>query len=197
MKYGKLFIIIVIFLASAFRLSAQQEMKQAHKFTAEISGGSSVTTIGVYNEADMNIVGFAGSLRFLWEPERLLKIGMETGLVHLAHSKEDMVETDFGPTKRANTMNAYPLMLIFNMKIWKAELMMGLGAAAVSSRINAFGDVSVNSVITSSRMYGIGYNMPLGDKFCLGGELKFYSFSTPDVTVGTVQLKMKYSLYEW
>ncbi|MGE5500073.1 MAG: hypothetical protein ACM3Q2_18525 [Syntrophothermus sp.] len=195
MNNRKFLTVIVILLTAVSILEAQE--KQAHRFTAEISGGSSVTAISVYEEDDMNIVGFAGSLRLLWEPEKLLKIGLEGGVVHLAHSKEDLVNTDFGPTIRANTMNAYPLMIIFNMKLWKAELMMGLGAANVTSKINAFRDISLSNVITASHMYGVGYNLPVSGRLSLGGEIKFYSFSTPEVLVGTAQLKLKYSIYEW
>ena len=83
------------------------------------------------------------------------------------------------------------------MKIWKLEFMLGLGASFILSRINAFDDVSESSVITSTKMYGIGYSLPLTERFSLGCEFKYYSFSTPELTVATIQLKSKYSIFVW
>lgn len=193
-KNAVLFIVFIIFVLST-PIDAQQNF--TNKISAELLGGSSIATISVYQEDDMNIIGFTGAFRIMWEPEYLLRVGLEGGLLHLAHSKEENIQTDFGLTKRSNSINAYPIMLHFNMKIWKLELMLGLGAALISSKINAFEDVSLSNVITSSKMYGIGYGLPLTDRFSIGCEFKYYSFSTPELTVATFQLKSKYSIFVW
>lgn len=193
-KNAVLFIVFIIFVLST-PIDAQQNF--TNKISAELLGGSSIATISVYQEDDMNIIGFTGAFRIMWEPEYLLRVGLEGGLLHLAHSKEENIQTDFGLTKRSNSINAYPIMLHFNMKIWKLELMLGLGAALISSKINAFEDVSLSNVITSSKMYGIGYSLTLTDRFSIGCEFKYYSFSTPELTVATFQLKSKYSIFVW
>jgi len=189
---GRIFVLILLLST----ITAAQN-NGLHKISLEVLGGSSLTTISVFEENDMNIIGFSGAVRILWEPEKLLRVGMETGLLHLAHSKEENIQTDFGLTKRNNSMNAYPLMLFFNMKIWKAEIILGLGAALITSRINAFNDLSESSIVTSSKMYGIGYSYQLSERFSIGGEFKYYSFSTPELTVATFQLKTKYSIFVW
>jgi hypothetical protein len=189
------FLLAILIMTLSSPLFAQQDT--LHRISVAFLGGSSVTTIGVYEEADMNIIGFTGGVRLLWEPEKLLRIGIEGGLLHLAHSKEENIQTDFGMTRRSNSLNAYPVLLHFSMKVWKLELMLGLGAAVVSSKINAFDDVSESSVITSARMFGVAYSMPLTEWFRLGCEYKYYAFSTPELTVGTIQLTCKYSLLVW
>ncbi len=195
MKKRFFLLVVFIIIVLSVRLFAQND--SMHKISAELLGGSSIATIGVYEEDDMNIIGFTGAFRLMWEPENLLRLGIEGGFLHLAHSKEENIQTEFGLTKRSNSLNAYPLMLHFNMKIWKLELMLGLGAALISSKINAFNDVSESSVITSTKMYGLGYNLPLTDRFSIGCEFKYYSFSTPELTVATIQLKSKYSILIW
>jgi hypothetical protein len=190
----KLLLPIFLFL---FFSPVLAQNSQLHKFSVELLGGSSLSTISVFEENDMNIIGFTGAVRALWEPEKLLRVGLEAGLLHLAHSKEENIQTEFGETRRNNTMNAYPFMLLFNMKVWKIELILGFGAALISSRINAFNDISESSVITSSKIYGIGYSFPLSERFSIGCEYKYYSFSTPELTVATFQLKTKYSIFVW
>lgn len=195
MRKGFPSLVIYFILVLSSRLYSQNE--SLHKISVELLGGSSITTISVYDEEDMNIIGFTGAFRVLWEPEKLLRVGIEGGLLHLAHSKEEDIQTDFGLTKRSNSLNAYPIMLHFNMKIWKLELILGLGAAVISSKIKAFDDVSESTVITSSKMYGLGFSLPISEKFSLGCEFKYYSFSTPEITVATFQVKSKYSIFIW
>lgn len=168
-----------------------------HKLSIELLGGSSVSTISVFDEDDMNIIGFNGTFRFMWEPEKLLRLGIEGGFLHLAHSKEENIVTEFGMTKRSNSLNAYPLMIHFNMKIWELEIMLALGAAYISSKINAFNDISESGVVTSFKMYGLGYSYSIDERLTVGGEFKYYSFSTLDLTVAAFQLKCKYSIFVW
>ncbi len=189
------FLLLFILLNTSVLILGQEN--SFHKISAELLSGTSITTISVYDEDDLNIIGFTGAFRLMWEPEKLLSIGIEGGFLHLAHSKEENIQTDFGLTKRSNSLNAYPLMLYFNMKIWKLELMLGLGAALLSSKINAFDDVSESTIITSSKMYGVGYSLPISKRISIGCEFKYYSFSTPETTVATVQLKSKYSIFIW
>ena len=76
-------LIAFLIMVLSFPLFAQKD--SLHRVSVALLGGSSVTTIGVYEEADMNIIGFTGGVRLLWEPEKLLRIGIEGGLLHLAH----------------------------------------------------------------------------------------------------------------
>jgi hypothetical protein len=192
----KIYLLAAIFVFSvAIEIHAQRD--STYKISAELLGGSSIATINVYDEDDMNIIGFTGGFRLIFEPDRLLRVGIEGGLLHLAHSKEENIQTEFGLTKRSNSLNAYPIMLHFDMKVWKFDVMLGLGVAIISSKIFAFNDVSESSVITSSKMYGVGYTFPVTERFSLGCEFKYYSFSTPGLTVATVQLKSKYSIFIW
>ena len=177
------------------RASAQPDT--LNKANIEILAGASVPTSNVYEDDDMNIAGFNGSIRLLWDPGRRLSVGLEGGLLHLAHSKDDYIDTEFGRTKRANSLNAYPLMLHFRMRIWKIELMLGLGAALVASKIVAFDDVSLSTVITSSKLYGVGYSLALTDRLTLGCEFKYYSFSSPELTVASIQARAVYTLMVW
>lgn len=190
-----IFLATSCFLVFSSTLVAQKDT--TYHLTVEALVGSSLSTISVYEEDDMNIIGFTGGLRIMWEPDNLLFVGMEGGLLHLAHSREENIQTEFGITKRANSLNAYPLMIDFIMKIWKLDLALGLGAALIKSRISAFDDVSESSVITSAKMYGIGYTYILSDRLSIGGEFKRYTFSTPEVIVSTLQIKTKFTLLAW
>ncbi len=194
MKKFYVFLSLLYFAVTCLNYSQNESQ---HHLTVELLAGSSISSIGVYEDDDMNIIGFTGESRIMWEPEKLLRIGFETGFLHLAHSKEELINTEFGVTNRSNSLNAYPLMMIFNMKIWKLEAILGLGAAFVTSKINAFNDISESSVITSVKMYGLGYSMKLTEKLGIGCEFKYFAFSTPQLLLGTVEVKCKYTFASW
>jgi len=195
MKFGILFILFSqIFFAQNFEES--QKNKNSFSVTSEYLAGASLYSKQIYAD-DSNNFGFVGTVRFMWEPDRLLRIGLETGFIHLAHSKEENIETEFGITNRANSLNAFPLTLIFNMKIMKIELILGIGASLIQSKINAFDEISESSVITSAKLFGVGYSFPLSENSFLGTELKYFVFSTPEISSLAIQLKYKIRIYKW
>ncbi|MHC1736898.1 MAG: hypothetical protein AB9882_02675 [Ignavibacteriaceae bacterium] len=191
----------MIFLLVQSKSVSQVETKEEpetrrNRITVELLGGWTVYSKVIYkNEAD--IPGFTGGLRLMWEPDKLLRIGLHTGYLQLARSKEEYIQTEFGETKRSSALNVYPLTVTFNMKVYYFELILGLGAGFVTSKINAFNETSESSVITSAKLYGIGYLHNFNKDISLGGELKYYSFSTPEVTNLTIEIKGKYAFLEW
>lgn len=172
-------------------ITAQE--KALHRISVELNGGTTFATSKINQDEDINRGGFTGTIRVMWEPEYFLKIGIEGDILSLANK----LEGNKSGIKVFNSLKVTPVMLNFTMKIWEAELLLGMGAAFVNSEISAFNDVSASSAVTTVRMYGAGYSYSLSDRISLGGEVKIFTLAIPELTVATWQLKVKYSLFIW
>lgn len=174
----------------------EETIMNRNRICVELTGGGSVYTKTIYRD-ETRIMGIVGGFRLMWEPDKLLRIGIHSGYMELAKLRTEYILTEFGETKRSNKLTAYPIAVIFNMKVSQIELILGLGAGFVTSQIRAFDEESVSTIITSLKLYGVGYMYNINKEISVGAEVKYYSYSTPEVTSITFEIKGKYALLEW
>ena len=122
--------------------------------------------------ATINSAGL--SMRFFWEPEHRLSLGLETGFYRL-YKVKSKTYTDL---KGEATMSAVPLLLTVRMRVVDHfYLSAGAGLAAMFNKVTGI-DKQINSTIWSFSNYqfSASYIYPLSKHWQIGGEFKFLNF---------------------
>jgi hypothetical protein len=128
------------------------------------------------NEFNYAIVG-----RFMWEPEHLLSLGIETGYYRLYSFNTP----DPKAVHISNT--AIPLQVVVSMKFLKSlyvSFSMGQSILINKASSDGYGDFKANSVSLADFTSTLGYRRWLNSRFSIGGEIKgFYSTGFTDKTL--------------
>lgn len=128
------------------------------------------------DEAAINFPGV--SLKFFWEPEHRLSLGLESGFYCLYRVKH---ENDPEAEGRV-TMSVVPLLLTVRMRIVDHfYLTAGAGLAAMFNKVSGVGQ-TINSTVWSLSNYQFSgsYLYPLNKHWIVGGELKVFNFGKAD-----------------
>lgn len=162
----------------------------AKKDTAKVSLNHYSLAIGVgwahyYNtlvigkdEANTNSAGI--SLKFYWEPEHRLSLGLETGFYRLYKVKSEAGQV---------TMSAAPLLLNIRMRIVDHfYLSAGAGLAVMFNKVIGVGDkINSNVLSLSNYQFSGSYIYPLSKTWHVGGEFKVLNFGKTDDWMYTIQ----------
>ncbi|MCK9421519.1 MAG: outer membrane beta-barrel protein [Bacteroidales bacterium] len=188
----KRFIILILILLV---LLAGTVVMAAKKDSARISLNHYSLTIGVgwthyinslvigKDNASINSAGV--SLKFFWEPEHRLSLGLETGFYKLYNVKS-MISSDMSGHA---SMSAIPLLLTLRMRIIDHfYLSVGAGLAAMFNKVTGF-DTRINSTIwsLSNYQYSGSYIYPLNKHWLVGGEFKVLNFGKADDWMYSIQ----------
>jgi len=128
------------------------------------------------DQATINSLGV--SLKFFWEPEHRLSLGLETGFYRLYKVKANSAAGDAGQA----TMSALPLLLDIRMRIVDHfYLSAGAGLAVMFNKVTGI-DTKINSNILSLSNYQFSgsYLYPLKKHWLVGGEFKVLNFGKTD-----------------
>lgn len=129
------------------------------------------------NELNYSFVG-----RFMWEPEYLISLGIETGynrLYSATYSKsKNMVHI-------VNV--AIPIQVVISMKFLKkyyCNFSMGQSILLNQVEASTAGDFNASTLSLGDFGLTIGYKRPVSERFFLGAELKgFYSSKLDDKNI--------------
>ena len=189
----KLFIISLFGLAGV--LSSLQA--QTYQLNGFIGLGYS-RFISDMNFDGLNKNGYSGTLRLMWQPEHLLKIGIETGYYRLYSFEQKNVDTEFGTTNAQSSLNAVPVFINIAMQIIEPiEIFAGVGPTFLSTSFESFGSKSESSQISTSFIAGANYFHDISDKIKIGGELKYYRINKIEDSTITLQFMFVYNLFDW
>ncbi len=114
------------------------------------------------------------SMRFFWEPEHRLSLGLETGFYRLFKVKSKTYTDITGQA----TMSAIPLLLAVRMRVVdRFYLSVGAGLAAMFNKVSGI-DKTISSTIVSYSNYqfSASYIYPLSKSWQIGGEFKVLNF---------------------
>lgn len=129
---------------------------------------------------------FAGvSLKFFWEPEHRLSLGLETGYYKLFRAKGQLVDNTTGQVDRA----AIPLLFLIRMRIINhVYLGVGTGITLITNK-TAGGQQKVLTKTWSLSNFEISgsYIYPLSKHWLLGGEIKFFHFGNTEDNMYSIQ----------
>jgi opacity protein-like surface antigen len=189
----KLFIVSTVVLAGLF--------SSIHGQTYQLNGtvgfgyGRFITDMDL---SGLNKNGYSGTIRVMWQPEHLLRVGLETGYYRLYSIAQNNIQTEFGPTDAQSSLDAYPLVLNWAMQIiHNLEIFAGIGTTFLKTSFKSFG-VEVNSTqLSTSYIIGGTYTYDIADKIKLGGELKYYRINKIEDGTLTLQFMFVYKLFDW
>ncbi len=183
-----IFILVLIVLLSygAFSQKADSiKVRRNHySLTVGVGWAHYINTLEIGKDnATINSAGV--SLKFFWEPEHRLSLGLESGFYRL-YSVKSKSYTDV--TGQA-TMSAMPFLLVVRMRIVdQFYLSAGAGLALMFNKVTGI-DNKVNSNILSLSNYQFSgsYLYPLTKHWQVGGEFKVLNFGKASDWMYTIQ----------
>ncbi|MBK7867603.1 MAG: hypothetical protein IPJ75_11840 [Ignavibacteriales bacterium] len=102
-----LFLIVIL-----MGIATPQIKDSLYSLNLEVGAGYSYHLTDL-NMPDINLHGLNGTLRIMWQPEHLLRIGVETGY-HQLYSLDQVVNlTGIGRSKAEISMFSIPLLAVF------------------------------------------------------------------------------------
>ncbi|MEI6456806.1 MAG: hypothetical protein WCO93_11010 [bacterium] len=135
------------------------------------------------DEATTNSLGV--SLKFFWEPEHRLSLGLESGFYRL-YKVKSAADADIAGDA---TMSAIPLLLVVRMRIVdQFYLSAGAGLSVMFNKVN-IQDLITNSTILSLSNYQFSgsYLYPVGKHWGFGGEFKLILYGKATDWIYTLQ----------
>ncbi len=112
------------------------------------------------------------SLRFMWEPEHRLSLGIETGYYKV-------YEVQLTENKQVNTasLSVVPILFVVQMRVFKRfYTSVATGISFHRSFVNALGNQSESETMGFSNLqFTAGYIYPITKQFGVGLEAKFLS----------------------
>lgn len=114
------------------------------------------------------------TLRFFWEPEHRLSLGLESGFYRL-------YKVTGGPESKGEgkvTMSALPLLLLVRMRVIDHfHLSAGAGLAMMFNKISGIdSQISSNILSVSNYQFSASYNYPISKRWVGGAEFKVQNF---------------------
>jgi hypothetical protein len=150
------------------------------------------------NQSGLNQNGIISHIRIMWEPEHLLRIGLESGYNSLYTYEESVTDTEFGSTDARSSLISIPLFLVISMEIIPSlNLTTGFGPSFLKTSFEAFGYQNESTQISTSYYVASSYSYPLNEKFSLGGEIRWYRIQKIEDGTLSLQLMFQYRLFSW
>ncbi len=146
----------------------------------------------------LNKNGFNGTVRFMWQPEHLLRIGLESGYIRLYSVDIKNLDTEFGETDLAADLTAVPILIVYAMEITKyIDISAGAGGYLLYSTVDSHGNKVESSEFSTGFMVSLSYLTGINHNINIGGEIKWdYINKISDGSI-LFQFVFKYKLLEW
>jgi len=113
--------------------------------------------------------------RLMWQPEHILRIGLESGYLPLYYLETKFYDTVYGDTDAELSLNSVPIIAVFAMEVYdNFEIFGGIGGFILISRVSSFGNTVGSTSWSNAYELGMNYLYPVSEKLKIGGELKSY-----------------------
>jgi len=141
---------------------------------------------------------FVFTFRLMWEPEHLLRLGIESGYLPLFYLETEFYDTMFGSTKSDLSLNSVPIMAVFAMEIVENfEVLAGVGGFLLISEVTSFDNYVLSTSWSNAYEFGLLYLYPVSRKLKIGGEIKSYYISRLENYDLVMHVSLKYSLFSY
>ncbi len=195
---NKAIAILIVIISAAISLNAEDNVDSPDRgFVFEITGGWSRKIYSdLSDSASYSPNGFPISFRTVWQPEHLLNIGIETGLIKVSSYNRAKLETEYGLVNTKATLRAIPVLLVLGMTRWNFEISAGIGAYYVVADIES----DKYGLSQSSWEWDMGFSMACSYKYRLIsnlyalGLIKFYSIAEKQDYIISPQIGISYYL---
>jgi hypothetical protein len=152
--------------------------------------GDAGTPLGL--KATKTIVNPVGTLRIMWQPDHLLRVGLESGWTNFySYKVED------NNVKGKVNVQSIPILLVFSMPVFQRfNVYAGPGGYIITSKLN-YQTQTNSTTLSLGWMAAVSFEYPLNDKLGLVSELKWLdSFETKDQSL-TVQIQLRWKFLTW
>ena len=169
---------------------------RSKKLALALGGGAShfLGTPGVplHLRTRTHPIGAAWSARIMWHPEHRLRVGFESGHVHLySYSIEEP------GLEGSLRLTGIPLLLQFAMPIGEHfEVYAGYGTYRLTSDLEFLGNVR-SSFYSQGYAAAVAYELPLRDRCVLAMELKWMNAFVTRHHILALQLRVGLDLKKW
>lgn len=188
-------IVALILLFCSSQVLWAQSRDVGYKVNLDLGFGYSYYLTSLEYE-NLHYRPFVLTTRLMWQPEHLLRIGLESGYVPLYLIETKEAQSVFGETDITISLDALPIMFIFSMEVHsKFEIYGGIGGFILFSEMNSF-DNKVSSISWSngSEIGASFWFFQKGD-WQIGSEMKTYYISKLDDWDLLLQLRIQYELF--
>lgn len=134
--------------------------------------------------------GLAGTVRLMWEPDHLLRLGIETGWT--AMYSYDIQDATGGKM----SLGAVPLLLVWSMQFQRFHIFVGTGYYQLQSNLE-YGTSTNVTTWSMGWMAAAAYEYPLSRDFGLAGELKWMNATEHEDAVFSAQVQLAWHFLRW
>ena len=182
-------------LALVPQLRAQTSAAGPYKLVAYIGGGYSYYTAppggpppGV--PVDVTKSGLVGTVRLMWVPDHLIRLGLETGWT-------TFYNYTFGAQNDGKlSLSGVPVIVVWSMNVLHVDLFAGAGYYRMNSNLDYHG--TVNGTTWSLGWLAAGsYTHQISDNLGVAGELKWMNAVESHDAVMTIQVQLVWKILEW
>jgi hypothetical protein len=182
-------------VAFAPQLHAGTPGDGTYSLVAYIGGGYShyVTTPGGPPSdipVDHTKSGFAGTVRVMWVPDHLIRLGLESGWTTFYSYK-------FGAQSDGKmSLTGVPLIVVWSMNVLKVDLFAGAGYYHLNSNLDYHGTITGHTW-SLGWLAAASYTHPLSENLGVAGEVKWMNAVENQDAVMTIQVQLVWKFLEW
>lgn len=181
-------------LVNPTALHAASTGDSTYEVVAYIGGGFSQYLLAPGGPPDIPIdvskLGMAGTVRVMWHPDHLVRLGIETGW-----TKFYSYTLQAQPSGQLY-LSGVPLLVVWSMQVLNVDLFAGTGYYLLNSNLDYQGTVNVKTW-SLGWMVAASYTHPLSDKLGVAGEVKWMNASEYETANLTAQVQLVWRVFEW
>ncbi len=175
-----------------------QSADTTYKVNAILGIGYSYFLTSLSELDGFNPHSFNATAKIMWQPEHLLRVGIESGYLSFYSYKQSSFTSEYGTTDIKSSLSAVPIILVFAMELFdNAEVSSGVGVYFLFSEIDSYNNKVSSSVFSNGYYASLSYLHPLNADLSIGGDLKYYYLSKIEDADLSMQLVLKYSFLEY
>lgn len=199
MRLVKAVISILIFTIMIFSArSFGQSSDTTYKVNAVLGFGYSYFITSLSELEGLNPHSFNATVKIMWQPEHLLRVGIESGYLSFYSYKQSGFTSEYGTTDVKSSLAAVPIILVFAMELFdNLEVSSGVGVYFLFSEIDSYNNKVSSSVFSNGYYSSLSYYYPLNKDIKIGGELKYYYISKIEDADISLQFIFKYNFWEY
>jgi hypothetical protein len=170
-------LVLVFFTLALFSQQKDSVKVRLNHYTLTVGGGWTHYINNLENGDKDLRKDFAGiSLKFFWEPEFRLSLGLETGYYQLFRGKYQINADTTAQVDRT----VVPMLLLVRMRIVdRFYLGAGMGLAFITGKTSGAGQKIVTKTTSMANFEVSGaYIYPLSKHWLIGGEAKAFHFGS-------------------
>lgn len=175
-----------------------QEADTTYKVNVIVGLGYSYFITSLAELDGLNPHSFNATAKIMWQPEHLLRVGIESGYLSFYSYRQTGFKSDYGTTDVKSSLSAVPIILVFAMELFdNLEVSSGVGIYFLLSEIDSYNNKVSSSVFSNGYYTSLSYFLPMNHDISIGGELKYYYLSKIEDADLSLQLTLKYSFLEY